>query len=196
MGHATQDSLLSVLRKQVADGMLRRDDGHLKAVFEKHKDPSSELVPRENLRAALAALDVEVDEKDLEEILFSSDSHASGGLDLEDFKRAVRRPLMVQQWAGDLPLAQMVADAMPRAKGLDPLRAVSKATAAVLRDACQALSEGLLKVLEVQVAELKTIFDIQDEAKSNAAAAKFEHTKMSAGDIVDFYAGLGNRIGP
>ena len=189
------DTAISDFRRQVEQGMRRRNQNILKAIFNYYQDLEIKLVLKENLPSALADLGIEVDETELDEILFSIDAKGDVGLDFDEFQRAVSRPSSVEQWFGELPLAQMVADAMPRVKGMNPLRALSTATVEQLESSCLAFSEGLLKLMKNKISSLKDLYISQDLAESNLVAAKFELSKMSVGKIEDFYAGLGTRIG-
>ena len=47
------------------------------------------------------------------ELGLSSDLNKDGGLDLQEFSLFVKKPSPIEEWAGTLPLAQMVADALP-----------------------------------------------------------------------------------
>ena len=84
---------------------------------------------------------------------------------------------------------------MPRIKGQDPLRVVSEATEEQLENSCLAVAEVLLKLLQDKVSTLKDLYRIQEQAKPNLAAAKFEVSKISSGQMKDYYAGLAGRIG-
>ena len=183
------------IRQQVQIGIQRRDVQFLKQIFQKFQDTDSNLILKENLRSILTYLGLEGSETDIEEIFFTVDTNADGGLDFNEFQRAVSRPSSVEQWAGELPLAQLVADSMPRIKGQDPLRVVSEATEEQLENSCLAVAEVLLKLLQDKVSTLKDLYRIQEQAKPNLAAAKFEVSKISSGQMKDYYAGLAGRIG-
>jgi hypothetical protein len=189
---------LEKIRKQVEAGYQRKRNEFIRAIFESHKDTAKNLILSSSLGQALRALDVHVDEKEIDDLLKSKDLNDDGGLDLQEFSAFVGTPSPIEEWVNNLPLSQIVADALPRQVGRptkDQLRHLCKTTPRQLEESCEVIKETLLKTLQEELAHLKQAFvklDSQAAANSNS---KFQMITMNAGSITDFHVGLASRIG-
>jgi hypothetical protein len=97
---------------QIEDGFKRRDDAFVKSVFERYKESSSKMIPKGSFCAALRAASVTIKDSEAGDYFLSMDVNRDGEIDLQEFIRAVRMPSTVEQWASNLPLAQMISDAI------------------------------------------------------------------------------------
>jgi Ca2+-binding EF-hand superfamily protein len=192
--------LLTNIRLQVDAGFKRRNKGAIKAIFDLHKDSGTELLTPVSLRLALIDLDVHVSEAEVTQFIQTMDLNNDGGLDFQEFLNVIDKPTPVELWARSLPLAELIASAMPRNGGenKDSLRCLSRITPAELEASCMVLVEGLKKLLEEQIEALKKSFETLDQSSasgSSEAAKKFQVITMSVGNIGNFHEGLAARIG-
>jgi hypothetical protein len=155
-------------------------------------------LPRCNLRAALNDLDLEVTEEEASDLYLEFDTDKADGLDVNEFALLVKRPRRLDEWARSLPLAEVVADSLPRKLGVDPLRVLSNMTSDDLAASLEALQQGLQRMLKQAHAELKEAFKASDARQHLGAGdggSKFSVIAMSCGTISDFHAGVEARIG-
>jgi hypothetical protein len=73
-------------------------------------------------------LDLEVTYKEAESLYDEFDTDNIKGLDLNEFVLLVKWQPRLDEWAYSLPLAEVVADSLPRKFRLDPLRVLSQMT--------------------------------------------------------------------
>ncbi len=104
----------------------------MKAVFDKFADqPCTDnssmseskskftaLIRTDGLQDAMLELGAPIERGKVEELIAVMDIDENGGLDFEGFKRAVQQPpTPLEQWAGMLPLAGMLARSLPVSGG-------------------------------------------------------------------------------
>jgi hypothetical protein len=164
---------LNVLLKQVTSGFLRRDPSHAKMIFDQHIDGKSVSIAKGKLHSALSNLGVDVDVERTAELFEEFDSDASEGLDFEEFQQLLHRSNRLFEWAKGLPLHELLADAIPRRAGRDPLRVVSEMTEEELTWVCRAFQEGFSKMLKEGSAELKQAFADSDRKAETDVDSKF-----------------------
>ncbi len=171
----------------------------MQQVFDRHSDPATELILASALGPALRDLDVAVDEEDVDQIFKAADLNKNGGLDFHEFWTLVGMPSPIEEWVRSLPLAQLVADAMPRIDGKreDQVRHLSSITESQLEESFAVLMDGLKRMLRESLAALKVSYATWDRATTadNGAALKFQISTMSVGNISNFHEGLAARIG-
>jgi hypothetical protein len=143
----------------------------------------------------------------VEELMVAMDLDENGGLDFEEFKRAVQQPpTQLEQWASMLPLAGLVARSLPISGGLGdkPLRDISRLCDVDIDTAVEVFSEGLKLLLITARTSIRQMFDSVDRKASEAAkdlangvsaVSKFSTFKMSTGKVVEYHEGLSGRIG-
>jgi hypothetical protein len=112
----------------------------------------------------------------------------------------VAKPRRLQEWARALPLAELLADALPRRAGKDPLLALAGLTGEELGAACQALRGGLERLLRQALGELRAAVRAgearqQGDAAGGGGGGKFSVIPVSCGGIADFHAGVEARTG-
>ena len=161
------------------------------------------------MRGALVELGVSMERVDLEAeaSLKAMDLDDNGGLDFEDFKRAVQQPpTQLEQWASMLPLAAMLARSLPvnGGQGDQPLRDFSRLGEDEINAAVEAFSAGLRTLLIKAQSASKNMFAntdkkaseaAQDSADGFSAASKFKTFKMSTGSVAEYFEGLSSRVG-
>jgi hypothetical protein len=86
-------------------------------------------------------------ESETPKIFSSSQLDWTEDLDFNEFKQAAMKPTAFEQWASSLPLPQLLADALPREKGPDPIKLFSSLSDDQISDVCQAFLVGLKQVL-------------------------------------------------
>lgn len=171
----------------------------VRQAFDRHSDPSSGLILAPGLGPALRDLDVAVDADDVDQIFKAADLNKNGGLDFDEFWTLVGMPSPIEEWVRALPLAQLVADAMPRIGGKreDQVRHLSSITESQLDESLAVLMEGLKRMLRESLAALKESYATWDRKTlaDSAASQKFQISTISVGNISDFHEGLAARIG-
>jgi hypothetical protein len=208
-------SLMDQMRYEINSCLKRQDDKTLHDVFKTYEQHFSrgfkegdEGLVKEHLKAALEELNIKEHGEIVENILKNTDVDKNGYLDFEEFRTAVREPTAMEQWTSSLPINNVVAAALsslvglhPEFKGssIDPLRSLSSCSDDHLRSACDAIMEGILKVLSRRVQELKYSFKSMDDnpinVKEDIEQSKFGVGTMNCGDIPSFFEGLGGRVG-
>ncbi len=191
----------------------KQEDSSLKRVFDQFAEipsvdePVSKLEPFikiDRLHAALCELGIHMDRDNTDELALM-DLDGNGGLDFEEFKRAVhqQQTTQLEQWACMLPLAGMLARSLPLSdgKGDQPLRDFSRLSDDGINAAINVFSKGLQLLLIKARASLRQSFDSMDKKASEAAAggvsaiSKFKTFKMSTGNVNQYHQGLSSRIG-
>ena len=102
--------------------LRRRDDLLVAKVFSKYQDPGRGLLLRSMLTPAFEQLGVLRQEHEFDELFSSFDIDKNGGLDLDEFKSAVRQPSDIEQWIDRLPLGSVLAQSMIMKVGGDSLQ--------------------------------------------------------------------------
>ena len=140
-------------------------------------------------------------------MMVAMDLDEKGGLDFEEFKRAVQQqPTQLEQWASMLPLAGMLARSLPVSGGPgdQPLRDFSRLGDAEIDSAVGVFSEGLKLLLISARSNSRQMFDSTDRKASEAAndsadgaspVSKYKTFKMGTGTVGDYHQGLNSRIG-
>jgi Ca2+-binding EF-hand superfamily protein len=190
-------SLPSILRIQIHEGFKRRDLKVLRSTFDSHKTGC--VISASSLRDALKKLGIHVVEAEVDTLLKSSDAD-DDGLDFDEFSKLVSRSSPVLDFLRSLPLAELVFDGLPKEDGCageDQLRKLVSISPKELEVSVQAITEGLLTMLNKSFAALKEAYDLLDSkaAANDTASAKFEMTPMSVGTIKNFHDGIAVRIG-
>jgi hypothetical protein len=76
------------------------------------------LIRTDGLKDALLELGVQMKREKVEALMAVMDLDENGGLDFDEFKRAVQQPLtQLEQWASMLPLAGVLARSLPVSGG-------------------------------------------------------------------------------
>jgi hypothetical protein len=156
-----------------------------------------QTIPSCKFREALQAMGICVDVDEAEEFLRSKGGDVAS-VDAAEFQQAVGRQWAVEVWAKSLPLAEMLADALPSCTGCPRLRAVSDLHEKEIVAIADGYRDGLIQILVEHVAMLKNAYLAMAEyaTKSRTGCAKkFEVSSMSSGKIEDFHDGLQKRIG-
>ena len=143
----------------------------------------------------LTDLDVNVDQKEADFLFDEFDTDNSDGLDLYEFQHLLQKSTQLNEWAKTLNLHELLADAIPRKAGQDPLRVVSTLSAEERCDICRAVQKGLERLLQESSASLKAAFDVNDQREKGDGGSKFNLVPVSCGNVEDFHAGVEGRIG-
>ena len=195
VGDSTKTTI-QTLKDQVHLGFLRRNPLCVKVVFDRHCDMNSAAITAGRLNSAFAELGLDIGTERTNELLEEFDSDLSGGgLNLEGFQHLLSKSTRLNEWAKGLPLYDLLADAIPRKRGQDPLRVVSELSFEEILMTCQALQEGLIRVLQEASASLKQAFMETDSRAKSDGGSKFNVVALSCGGIHDFHAGVEERIG-
>ena len=165
------------------------------------------LIRTDGLQSALLELGVPMHRNKVEDLMVEMDLDENGGLDLEEFKRAVQQsPTQLEQWASMLPLAGLLARSLPVSSGQgdQPLRDFSRLGEDEIDAAVGVFSAGLRRLLIKAKASSLQMFDNVDKKASEAAkesascvsaGSKFKTFKMSTGKVIQYFEGLPSRIG-
>jgi hypothetical protein len=138
----------------------------------------------------------------VEELMVAMDLDEKGGLDFEEFKRAVQlKPTQLEQWASMLPLAGILSRCLPVSNGSgdQPLRDFSRLGDFEIDLAVGVFSEGLKLLLITARASSRQMFDNTDKKAAAAAkdladgvsaVSKYKTFKMSTGTVRTYHEGL------
>jgi hypothetical protein len=190
------------LAQQVKTGFKRRNKEIVQEVFARlsSKQSSSETssyLPKSQLLPLFRELGVNISAREAEELFDEFDTGNSQGLDLQELLLLLQKPSRLHEWAMSLPLHQLLADAIPRKPGIDPLRVVSKLTAEERSAVCDMVRMGLERMLEESSELLCKAFLKSDQRskESFVDSSKFNLQSFSCGSIDDFHNGVEARIG-
>ena len=183
------------LHEQVDLGFKRRESSFVKKVFDKHCDRQSGSISKHRLHSALAELGLDIDQQRANELFDEFDSDSSEGLSLLELQQLLQKPSRLHEWAKGLPLHALLADAIPRKPGIDPLRVVSGLTESERFAVCEAVRSGLERMLKESSEVLQKAFCVSDERKEAIDGSKFNIVPVSCGNVNDFHAGVEGRIG-
>jgi hypothetical protein len=190
--------LTEQIQARVARFHNSRNQLHNELIFKKYANPDTNLITDDAMNSALRELGVQLTPDEAAAVFEEADTDENGGLDLQEFIKAINHPSKVQQWVETLPLSSLLAHCLSFKGGdsSDPLREVSRLSAHELRASAQAYCENLQTVLADAVRELKKCHDAMDAlTASSVSNSKFQTPKMSAGSVEEFYQGLFGRVG-
>ena len=130
------------------------------------------------------------------------DVDRNGGLDFDEFVRAVRHPSDIETWCATLPLAKLLASCLESVKGSDespdPIREmVSTLSSADAEKFAGEFYGGLRRLLEEKARELERWYKELDKKAAEASdGSNSKYTfDISAGSAENFHAGLNDRVG-
>ena len=140
------------------------DEHDVDMVYRKHAVPGRFLyIPAEKLRDALLDLGLEVTTAQLNHFRSTVKLNFNDCIKYNAFKHIVRSPSPAEVWAETLPLARLLAEALPKHSGCDHLRVLSSLTPneadIVAEEVCWSLKELLMQ----HVSRLKASFMAMDE---------------------------------
>jgi hypothetical protein len=184
------------------------DQERVKATFLKFADKSTARIPSTSFRLALQGLDIQMQPDKLRQLFKEADIDEDGGLDLDEFHRAINRPSELEQWCSTLPLAKLLsfcletplADAAAASHAIlaDPVRRVSELSPQDLDRVAEEFWGGVRRLLGEQASQLNRCYAELDQKaveRADGSSAKFQTFSMSAGTVEDFHKGLTNRVG-
>lgn len=140
------------------------DEQEVVRVYQEHAVPGTYLyIPTDALRDALLELSLVVTDEQLTHFRRTVDLNFNGCIKYNAFKHIVLSPSPTEVWASTLPLARLLADALPKFHGCDHLRVVSSLTPQEADMVAEEVCQSLKDVLKQHVAELKQSFIAMDE---------------------------------
>ena len=101
--------LTEQIQARVAHFHNSRNHVHNELIFKKHADQATNLMTAAAMTAALRELGVQLTEDEAAAVFESADADENGGLDLQEFVKAINRPSKVQQWVETLPLSPLLS---------------------------------------------------------------------------------------
>jgi hypothetical protein len=186
------------LQSSVDRFLKRRQEAFAKDVYERHADPNEHLILPDGLQHALEEMGVQIKSEEVQALMVMTDFDKNGGLDFEEFRRALMKPpTKLEQWVDTLPLAGLLASCFTLPEG-DQLHEVSLLSAENLNAIAEAYAYGLKRVLVDAQSRLKeTLQCMETKAKENVGgeSSKFKTFKMSTGSVPHYIEGLTGRIG-
>jgi hypothetical protein len=189
------NEILEELLHQVDLGFRRRDASHVKKAFDKHCDLHSASISESRLHYVLTELGLDIDQQRATELFGEFDTDSSEGLSFLELQQLLHKPSRLHEWAKGLPLHELLADAIPRKPGTDPLRVVSRLSAGERAAVCEAVRKGLERMLKESSEVLEKAFWVSDQRKDAIDGSKFNIVPVSCGNVNDFHAGVEGRIG-
>ena len=200
----TDENVLDeIIKAQVDRGIQRRDPQEIERVFKEFAidEQSTSHIPASKLKDALHALDIMVPAgTDEDDFLKKLDKDQNGKLELNEFQEAIQASCTtLEEWAKSWPLAQLLADSIPRldddhGHNDDNLTILGRLNDQQLKLSVQGFAYGLEKMLLKERDKLQRALSKLEE-KENKQAEKFEVHEMKCGSIEKFYDGLAARIG-
>jgi len=185
--------------KFVLDRMNRR---HVETVFSKFADEASGKIPLIKFGPALQEVGIVMTPGKEEELFKLSDIDEDGGLDRDEFFRAISMPSELEPWASTLPLDKLLAACMEEAlagaaASPDPLRKVAALSPQEIAEVVAYFSGAFRLLLEEQVDDLNKSFIESDKraAEADGSNSKFQTFKMNVGSSRNFHKGLADRVG-
>jgi hypothetical protein len=165
------------------------------------------LLKSTGLLKALLELGVQIELDQAEKLIVSMDIDDNGGLDFEEFKRAVQQPATpLEQWIALLPINGMLARSFPISSGPGDqmLRNVSRLGPDEIDATIDVFSDALRRQLVDSQTKLRQLFNRVDQnaaeaakesASAVAAVSKFKTFKMRTGTVKDYVEGIAGRVG-
>jgi hypothetical protein len=138
----------------------------LSEIFNAHAEGN--FIPPQNINSALRAAGAY--EFNAEEVLRCNPS----ALDFNDFKRAALSPSPLEMWAGSIPLASILADALPMSSGQDPLQRISMLGAEEIACIAEGVGAALKHVLASKVESLRKAYEKLGAQENQTLASKFQ----------------------
>ena len=175
------------------------DNKSIEKVFLQFSDEKTKRIVEGNYLPALQALGMPAQ---WQQLFAEVDIDQDGGLDLDEFVRAVRHPSELETWCATLPLAKLLACCLDSEGGgdesPDPVRSrVSTLSPEDIDKVAGEFHRGLKRLLEERARELERCYAELDRKAAEAADgsnSKFTF-EFSAGSPKDFHAGLNDRVG-
>ncbi len=98
---------------------------------------------------------------------------------------------LLEEWARSLKVHQLVADAIPRKEGENPLMTASNLSPYVITMIASGIADGLQEILKLEVERLRASFAQMETKDVNNLALKFQSKapKMNCGNFEDFHRG-------
>jgi Ca2+-binding EF-hand superfamily protein len=175
------------------------DEQEIIRVFEEHAVSGKYLViPANKLSSALTELGLVFTKDQLCKVNRIVDLNYKGLIDFHAFKHVAVSPTPLIAWAESLPIATLLADALPKHDKCDHLRVISTLTKNEIDGIVDEVCMELKDILQAHVGRLHSSFRSMDEEAEKGvshSSPRFEVVEMKAGSIKDFYDGLNARIG-
>jgi hypothetical protein len=174
------------------------ETSYISELFKKHANSRTNLLTAESTRSALREIGVRLTAEEAAVLFEIFDTDDNGGLDLQEFMKAIKYPGKVEQWADSLPLSKLLAHCLSFKESDDQLREVSSLSSDELCASIKAYSKCLQTILTNALDELKKCYAEMDRMtadSANEANSKFQTFKMSSGKVEDFHRGLQGRVG-
>jgi hypothetical protein len=172
---------------------------YIETMYKKHAGAEETGLLSNQFRSALEDCGVKLSSEEREVAFKCADLDESGGLSLAEFRTAVKTPTRLEQWAGALPLARLLAHCLAlRANDLeDPVGELSELSDAGLDEAVGVFSAGVRRILADAQAQLrKGLAAMREQAAESAGGhSKFQTFAMSSGKVENFHNGLTERTG-
>jgi hypothetical protein len=194
--------LKQLAKKNIEKFFMIKDDSLLEKTFDRFKEKDTGKILESNIKAALKELDINFDND--ETVIDSSDEAA---FTLEEFKFGISRPSKIEQWTTNIPFAKLIANGLSAivyhsAKKNDVLAALAECSERNLISIADVLRDGIVRLILVHIKDLKVGY-LANQKLNTPSSSPDDQSKfafgdlktMSCGNVKDFYAGLGNRVG-
>ena len=192
--------LMVRVQSQIDRRTLNRDEKFLRNVFDRLSE--SGRLPHARVPSALQEVDAQSAADELAVRFRRLRIKDNVGLTFEEFKQIATKESKLEEWARELPLAELVADglsAFVHDNQPEPLRPLSKMSIEDITIVAEGLVKGLQGMLAQRIQRLQaSLKAMDDKAAAKAAtdvAAKFATSVMSAGGIDDYHSGIEGRTG-
>ena len=200
--------MLANIKSHVQACLKRQDDAYLHDIFEKFKEPCHE---DSGIEDYLTRSNFDAIRKELK-VCFAVDIQAEEiakagerSLTKAEFKEEMGKANKIEQWTALIPVHKLLAAALTALiehHDGDPLPAlvdckheqISLACEGIL-DSCRLLIEQHIRALREACEALDRAAAAVDESQADSMPSKFSVSTMSCGDVPDFFAGLGGRVG-
>ncbi len=185
------------IQERVKDFFNQGNDSFVKDVFTRYMDQFKNIIALGVLPDALRDLGIRLTLDEITRLVETSDIDEKGGLNLQEFMKAINYQCKVEQWVASLPLPKLLAHCLDFRDSEDPLREVSRLSTDELNASTEAYCKNLSKILSNALCALKQCYAAMDTiaAGDDKTGSKFQTFRMSAGNVGDFHKGLIGRVG-
>ncbi len=185
------------IQARIAHFLNSRDDIYIRELFKKHANPQTNLLTVDSMQITLSELGIQLNLEEMASVFEIADTDENGGLDLQEYMKAINYPCKVEQWANSLPLSKLLAHCLSFNEGDEPLKEVSRLSSDEMSAAMTAYCESLQPILAHAVRDLRRCYAEMAavEEKESLSSSKFQTFKMSSGSVEDFHSGLHGRVG-
>ena len=200
-GTPLKESTLNATQQQVQASvrayLQSQNEKFVETIYKKYAVDDASMIKADKLPTALNEFNIILTDEEAEAFMTSMDTDNNGGLDLQEFKRALIRPSTeVEQFVKTLPISGTLACCLATQGAAEPLKALCALSRDQLKGRMEAFMPIFLhNVLEPELDKLKELLKAREAEEAGGYGSKFAGFCMNAGLISHYYEGPYKRIG-